>query len=208
MRWVGRRGRRPLRMRSKKRGGLCGRTEASAPTQSGKARVGGGAHGPRPTRALCADGGRGRTPPIRSVARSAVRRADVGIGPYGWVFFTLLKSLAEFASADAKNLNHFSPRHVRGEKFLSGCKCGILSPAAKLCAQQTASLLAEKSKIFRQVCLMCYPFWRGGGGEGSGGLCRQRAAGGKDSRGPLWAWRWPSAPARPPDPGQSPTSAG
>ena len=76
--------------------------------------------------------GRPQGSPLRRVARSAVRRADVGIGPYGWVFFTLLKSLAEFASADAKNSNHFSPRPVRGEKYLSGCKCGILSQRLKI----------------------------------------------------------------------------
>ena len=44
----------------------------------------------------------------------------------------------------AKNRNHFSPRHVRGEKYLSDCKCGILPLAAKLCAQQAAILLSEK----------------------------------------------------------------
>ena len=34
---------------------------------------------------LCPSRGRGRTPPLRSVARSAVGRADVGIGPYGHI---------------------------------------------------------------------------------------------------------------------------
>jgi methylated-DNA-protein-cysteine methyltransferase-like protein len=36
----------------------------------------------------------------------------------------------------AKKCNHFLSRHVRERKYFSGCKCG-------LCAQQTASLLAE-----------------------------------------------------------------
>ena len=110
-------------------------------------------------------------------------RADVGIGPYGWVtrgavrdrvgrpqgsplrrvykrhswswhavyayirIYTIYtrKSLAEFAARRRqKNSNHFSPRHVRGEKYLSGCQCGILSLATKLCAQQTANPFGRK----------------------------------------------------------------
>ena len=55
------------------------------------------------------------------------------------------KSLAEFAARRRqKNSNHFSPRHVRGEKYLSGCQCGILSLATKLCAQQTANPFGRK----------------------------------------------------------------
>ena len=55
------------------------------------------------------------------------------------------KSLAEFAARRRpKNSNHFSPRHVRGEKYLSGCQCGILSLATKLCAQQTANPFDRK----------------------------------------------------------------
>jgi len=45
--------------------------------------------------------------------------------------------------------NHFSPRHVRGEKYLSGCQCGICAPMAhKLCAQQTWGPLSEKTGGF------------------------------------------------------------
>ena len=55
------------------------------------------------------------------------------------------KSLAEFAARRRqKNSNHFSPRHVRGEKYRSGCKCRILPLAAKLCAQQTANPFGRK----------------------------------------------------------------
>ena len=55
------------------------------------------------------------------------------------------KSLAEFAARRRqKNSNHFSPRHVRGEKYLSGCQCGILSLATKLCTQQTADPFGRK----------------------------------------------------------------
>ena len=59
------------------------------------------------------------------------------------------KSLAEFAARRRqKNSNHFSPRHVRGEKYLSGCQCGILPLAAKLCAQQTANPFGRKNEVF------------------------------------------------------------
>ena len=55
------------------------------------------------------------------------------------------KSLAEFAARRRQKIsNHFSPRHVRGEKYLSGCQCGILSLATKLCAQQTANPFGRK----------------------------------------------------------------
>ena len=44
----------------------------------------------------------------------------------------------------AKKCNHFLSRHVRERKYFSGCKCGLCAPSAyKVCAQQTASLLAE-----------------------------------------------------------------
>ena len=46
----------------------------------------------------------------------------------------------------AKIWDHFLSRHAREKKYLSGCQCGILPPAAKLCAQQTASLLSENSE--------------------------------------------------------------
>jgi hypothetical protein len=35
-------------------------------------------------------------------------------------------------SQAAKNSNHFSPRHARGEKYLSGCQCGIFAHGAKI----------------------------------------------------------------------------
>ena len=63
----------------------------------------------------------------------------------GGVFFGVSKTPRRVCRPQAaKNQNHFSPRHVRGEKYLSDCKCGILPLAAKLCAQQAASLLSEK----------------------------------------------------------------
>lgn len=44
----------------------------------------------------------------------------------------------------AKKCNHFLSRHVRERKYFSGCKCGLCAPSAyKVCAQQTANLLAE-----------------------------------------------------------------
>ena len=55
------------------------------------------------------------------------------------------KSLAEFAPAGAKNFNHFSPRHVRGEKFLSGCKCGILPPDGKIMRAADCKPFAKSS---------------------------------------------------------------
>ena len=65
-------------------------------------------------------------------------------GPYAPPY-SVSKRLAEFASADAKNYNHFLSRPVRERKYFSGCQCGICpSQTDKLCAQQTASLLSEK----------------------------------------------------------------
>ena len=110
--------------------------------------------------------GRCRHRPLRRVASSAVGRADRVVRPYGgftkgavgrgmpythtyayiriYTIYTR-KSLAEFAARRRqKNSNHFSPRHVRGEKYLSGCQCGILSLATKLCAQQTANPFGRK----------------------------------------------------------------
>ena len=43
-------------------------------------------------------------------------------------------------------------RHVRGEKYLSGCQCGTSAFTPKLCAQQPAKLFGRKfRRNFRQV---------------------------------------------------------
>ena len=45
--------------------------------------------------------------------------------------------------------SHFLSRHVRERKYFSVCQCGICPPwAGKLCAQQTVSLLSEKTTVF------------------------------------------------------------
>ena len=62
------------------------------------------------------------------------------------------KSLAEFASADAKSSNYFSPRHVRGEKFLSVCKCGISALCAEIMRAADCNLFGRKfRRNFRQL---------------------------------------------------------
>ena len=99
----------------------------------------------------CGGAGGQRRPPLRNDKRRGWSWHAV----YAYIrIYTIYtrKSLAEFAARRRqKNSNHFSPRHVRGEKYLSGCQCGILPQAAKLCAQQTASLLSEKPRrVFRQ----------------------------------------------------------
>ena len=148
---------------------------------------------------LCPSRGRPQGSPLRKGYKECDGRADVGIGPYG--------------SATRGAVSGPSGTPAPTEE-LQEVRCGAESPSHGFAVPvpfrqggrgDGGCGLPQQWHIY---CFMCYPFWRGGGGEGSGGLCRQRAAGGKDSRGPLWAWRWPSAPARPPDPGQSPTSAG
>ena len=49
---------------------------------------------------------------------------------------------------------------VRGQKHISGCKCGICSPSAnKLCAQQTAKIWRKAPKgIFDTLKPACEPF--------------------------------------------------
>ncbi len=58
----------------------------------------------------------------------------------------LSKSLAEFAARRRQiKWDHFWSGRVPDQKYFSGCKCGICSPAAnKLCARQTARLLPKK----------------------------------------------------------------
>ena len=52
----------------------------------------------------------------------------------------------------AKKCNHFLSRHVCERKYFSGCKCGHCAPSAyKVCAQQTASLLAEMQAFWRKT---------------------------------------------------------
>ena len=61
----------------------------------------------------------------------------------------------------AKKENHFLSRHVRERKYLSGCQCAICaSTAHKLCAQQTAILLSEKTGGFFDS-LSCVPLQTG-----------------------------------------------
>jgi hypothetical protein len=67
----------------------------------------------------------------------------------------VLKSCGKKASQSSRpqtrKIQIIFPRDMCVGKYLSGCQCGILPLAAKLCAQQAASLLAEKTKFFRQV---------------------------------------------------------
>ena len=63
---------------------------------------------------------------------------------------SLNKSIADFASADAKNSNHFLSRHARERKYRSARKCGIFALCAKIMRAAGCNPLAEKSKIFRQ----------------------------------------------------------
>ena len=108
--------------------------------------VGGEVRAPRPTVGYRKCGGAGgqRRPPLRNDKRRGWSWHAV----YAYIrIYTIStrKSLAEFAARRRqKNSNHFSPRHVRGEKYLSGCQCGILSLATKLCAQQTANPFGRK----------------------------------------------------------------
>ena len=66
---------------------------------------------------------------------------------------TLESDFAEFAVKAVNHKNCFWPRRVRGQKHLSGCKCGICLPTAnKFCAQQTAKKLVESPEgDFRHV---------------------------------------------------------
>ena len=51
----------------------------------------------------------------------------------------------------AKNWDHFSPRHARGEKYLSGCQCGILPPCDKIMRAAACNPLGGKfRRNFRQ----------------------------------------------------------
>ena len=92
----------------------------------------------------CGGAGGQRRPPLRNDKRRGWSWHAV----YAYIrIYTIYtrKSLAEIAARRRqKNSNHFSPRHVRGEKYLSGCQCGILSLATKLCAQQTANPFGRK----------------------------------------------------------------
>jgi len=56
-------------------------------------------------------------------------------------FQTIKKASQSFLRKQKINQNHFWPRHVRGQKYISDCKCGICPLAAdKLCAQQAAEI--------------------------------------------------------------------
>ena len=83
------------------------------------------------------DGGCGLPQPVTSVT---------GLAMTGFLqeIFSFKKPRRVCRPQAAKKSNHFSPRHVRGEKYLSGCQCGILSLATKLCAQQTANPFGRK----------------------------------------------------------------
>ena len=64
--------------------------------------------------------------------------------------FRLYKKLRRiFRGSGKQNLNHFWPRRVRGQKYLSGCKCASCAPKAhKECAQQTAKNWRKSPKGF------------------------------------------------------------
>ena len=61
----------------------------------------------------------------------------------------------------ANNSNHFSPRHVRGEKFLSGCKCGIFVLCAKIMRAAACNPFGRKNEVFSPVKnRLCLPIKR------------------------------------------------
>ena len=63
-----------------------------------------------------------------------------------------IKSLAEFDARRRQKIQIIFHRDMRvGKNTSQAASVEFLRPAQKLCAQQTASLLAEKSKIFRQL---------------------------------------------------------
>ena len=54
----------------------------------------------------------------------------------------------------AKSLDHFSPRHVRGEKYLSDCKCGIFALRAKIMRAAGCKPLGRKNEVFSPAALI------------------------------------------------------
>ena len=83
--------------------------------------------------------------PYGGFTKGAVGRGMPYTHTYAYTLYTPAKASQSLPPAGGKkNSNHFSPRHVRGEKYLSGCQCGILPLATKLCAQQTANPFGRK----------------------------------------------------------------
>ena len=83
--------------------------------------------------------------PYGGFTKGAVGRGMPYTHTYAYTLYTPAKASQSLPPAGGKkNSNHFSPRHVRGEKYLSGCQCGIFSLATKLCAQQTANPFGRK----------------------------------------------------------------
>ena len=60
----------------------------------------------------------------------------------------------------AKNRDHFSPRHARGEKYLSGCQCGILPQGDKIMRAADCNPFGRKIEDFSPViCIFSRAMW-------------------------------------------------
>ena len=60
----------------------------------------------------------------------------------------------------AKNWDHFSPRHARGEKYLSGCQCGILPQGDKIMRAADCNPFGRKIEDFSPViCIFSRAMW-------------------------------------------------
>ena len=82
----------------------------------------------------------------------STRTPPPGTTPDGGVFFT--KSLAEFAARRRQIIEIIFHRDLCvGKNTSQAASVEFCRKAAKLCTQQTASLLAEKTKFFRQFSL-------------------------------------------------------
>ena len=70
------------------------------------------------------------------------------------------KSFAEFFAEEKNKVKkHFWPRRVRGQKYLSGCKCGICSLMTNIfCTQQTAKNWRKAPKGFFDTLQWALPF--------------------------------------------------
>ena len=60
----------------------------------------------------------------------------------------------------AKNRDHFSPRHARGEKYLSGCQCEIFALCAKIMRAADCNPFGRKIEDFSPViCIFSRAMW-------------------------------------------------
>ena len=59
-----------------------------------------------------------------------------------------------------ENSNHFSPRHARGEKYLSGCQCRILPQGDKIMRAADCNPFGRKIEDFSPViCIFSRAMW-------------------------------------------------